>query len=440
VKGAQGGSGGDGGAGGDGGSADTTINGFTGTSKFGASLEAFAQGQGGGAGAAGAGGGEGGETSAGGTGGAGGDGGAATATISNSSVTDTTNVAIQILADSGAGAKGGAGGESGASLNFGVNGDETTVDIPDNPSGGASGAAIADLTGNSITGPIININLFVSTAAPAFGGAGVDDGPSSDTVNPDGSETIDNIGLPGPTGATGAMGTGSIDFTNNIVNVNTLHYTGDGVGVPNALTLDLTIDEATAAAPSLPNPIALDGAPGGNLEFSGNSFIGNGQSALNLFGAGSGVTIDLLDNTIAIAGSPNNAFSGFTTFDLATGDTVILGTVSRLVNGTTIAQVPVDEVTYYHVELPWHDLIHAEGVLAESWLDTGGRSNFSNRGGVLRLFPDFSAPVHTAGIWETRGYARLVTSGPELAAARALVNARAAAIAPAHPLKSIRTE
>lgn len=51
--------------------------------------------------------------------------------------------------------------------------------------------------------------------------------------------------------------------------------------------------------------------------------------------------------------------------------------IRYLENGTTVARAPVDEVTYYHVELESHDLLVAEGVPAESYLDTGNRADFS---------------------------------------------------------------
>src|SRR5262249_39303173 len=41
-----------------------------------------------------------------------------------------------------------------------------------------------------------------------------------------------------------------------------------------------------------------------------------------------------------------------------------------LVNGSSIIQVEaVEEVTYFHLELESHDVIHAEGALAESFVD-----------------------------------------------------------------------
>lgn len=104
----------------------------------------------------------------------------------------------------------------------------------------------------------------------------------------------------------------------------------------------------------------------------------------------------------------------------------VLIPVKYLINGTSIMQVSVDEVTYYHVELPRHDLLLAEGLPVESYLDTGDRSNFANSGDVLRLFPDFfDASSRVAALRGAHGCAPLVVCGPELAAVRTFVNAQA---------------
>jgi hypothetical protein len=58
----------------------------------------------------------------------------------------------------------------------------------------------------------------------------------------------------------------------------------------------------------------------------------------------------------------------------------ILVPVSALVNGITIARQPVSRVTYWHVELDTHDVILAEGLPTESYLDTGNRSSFRSSG------------------------------------------------------------
>jgi len=76
----------------------------------------------------------------------------------------------------------------------------------------------------------------------------------------------------------------------------------------------------------------------------------------------------------------------------------------HLVNGATITQAQKAAATYYHLELDRHDILLAEGMAAESYLDTG------NRGALY----------HEQG---RRGTCRtpcasVVTSGPKLAAIR----------------------
>ncbi len=59
--------------------------------------------------------------------------------------------------------------------------------------------------------------------------------------------------------------------------------------------------------------------------------------------------------------------------------------VRHLVNGRTIVQEPAAEVTYYHLELAAHDVILAEGLACESYLDTGNRAAFAGGGETCRL-------------------------------------------------------
>jgi hypothetical protein len=94
----------------------------------------------------------------------------------------------------------------------------------------------------------------------------------------------------------------------------------------------------------------------------------------------------------------------------------VLIPIRHLINGSTITQVQADHVTYYHIELSRHDVVLAQGLPAESFLDMRDGSNYANRPGPVRLYPDYSARM-----WEAFGCARLVVTGPELAAARAVV-------------------
>jgi hypothetical protein len=96
----------------------------------------------------------------------------------------------------------------------------------------------------------------------------------------------------------------------------------------------------------------------------------------------------------------------------------VLIPVKHLLNRTSIAQVPVSEVAYLHVELPTHDVLLAEGLPTESYLDTGDRATFGD--GRVRLLPD-----RAADLWESLGCAPLVVTGPRLAAVQRRIAERA---------------
>jgi hypothetical protein len=98
--------------------------------------------------------------------------------------------------------------------------------------------------------------------------------------------------------------------------------------------------------------------------------------------------------------------------------------VKYLINGTSIAQAPMRSVAYFHLELPQHDVVLANGLAVESYLDTGDRSTFANSGGVLSLYPDFASHIR-----EAAGCAPLIVTGPELDRMRRQLN-RIAATAP----------
>jgi T5SS/PEP-CTERM-associated repeat protein len=83
-----------------------------------------------------------------------------------------------------------------------------------------------------------------------------------------------------------------------------------------------------------------------------------------------------------------------------------------LMNGTTIRQIPVSRIVYHHIELTRHDVVLAEGLPVETYLDTGDRANFSG-GSVTALYPNFAART-----WEMAGCAPLVLTGERLAAVR----------------------
>ena len=66
--------------------------------------------------------------------------------------------------------------------------------------------------------------------------------------------------------------------------------------------------------------------------------------------------------------------------------------VMCLINGTTIAREPASAVTYWHVELDAHDILLAEGLAAESYLDWGDRPFFTEGSDHALHNPDFVVP------------------------------------------------
>ena len=57
-------------------------------------------------------------------------------------------------------------------------------------------------------------------------------------------------------------------------------------------------------------------------------------------------------------------------------------------NGASIRQeAGLSQAHYFHIELDRHDLLFADGLAAESYLDTGNRAMFANAGVPLVLHP-----------------------------------------------------
>ncbi len=100
----------------------------------------------------------------------------------------------------------------------------------------------------------------------------------------------------------------------------------------------------------------------------------------------------------------------------------VLIPVRYLIDGQQIVQLNRGTVTYWHVELDRHDVILADGLPVESYLDTGDRSNFVNGGDAIALYPDFSSRT-----WEAEACAPLVVTGPKVEAARLLIASSAQA-------------
>ncbi len=131
----------------------------------------------------------------------------------------------------------------------------------------------------------------------------------------------------------------------------------------------------------------------------------------------------------------------------------VLIPVRQLINGATIAQVEAGQITYFHVELEQHDVLLAEGLPAESYLDTGNRAMFENVGVRMALHPDFSggnqetrakdacAPLvvradQVEPIWR-RLAARAVASSQPISLANAATNSRLRLSAGGHEIKPV---
>jgi parallel beta-helix repeat protein len=102
----------------------------------------------------------------------------------------------------------------------------------------------------------------------------------------------------------------------------------------------------------------------------------------------------------------------------------VLIPVKYLINGRGIRQISVRQLTYYHVELPRHSVLLAEGLPAETYLDVGHRDNFQNNDGGIRLFADFSGDGPDIAILrEGEACAPFVVHGRELDAVRDAITA-----------------
>ncbi|MDQ2801248.1 MAG: Hint domain-containing protein, partial [Pseudomonadota bacterium] len=85
-----------------------------------------------------------------------------------------------------------------------------------------------------------------------------------------------------------------------------------------------------------------------------------------------------------------------------------------LVNDMTIVQErDAPSVHYFHFELDGHAVMLAEGMEAESYLDSGNRGFFANGGEAVVLYPEFSIEA-AQGDWTKRLCAPLVRCAAEV--------------------------
>lgn len=90
-----------------------------------------------------------------------------------------------------------------------------------------------------------------------------------------------------------------------------------------------------------------------------------------------------------------------------------------LINGRNITQAQAGQIEYFHIELDRHDVLFAEGLAAESYLDVGDRAVFENGGAVMTLFPDMADSDWASLMWESQGYAAIKLVGREVEAIKA---------------------
>lgn len=88
-----------------------------------------------------------------------------------------------------------------------------------------------------------------------------------------------------------------------------------------------------------------------------------------------------------------------------------------LANGASIARDDsISRAEYWHVELDRHDILLAEGLPAESYLDTGNRALFAGEAGKRALHPDLTGAPDTAAlnVWATHGAAPLLLDAGDI--------------------------
>lgn len=100
----------------------------------------------------------------------------------------------------------------------------------------------------------------------------------------------------------------------------------------------------------------------------------------------------------------------------------VLVPAGELVNDATIFQEEVEHVRYFHIELDSHDVLLAEGLPCESYLDDGNRASAVNATEFVQLYGRLDPKS-----WDD-ACAPLVAGGPQLVAIQQRLNARAEAL------------
>jgi hypothetical protein len=105
----------------------------------------------------------------------------------------------------------------------------------------------------------------------------------------------------------------------------------------------------------------------------------------------------------------------------------VLIPIKHLTNGVSVRQAGRDEIHYFHIELPRHEVILAEGLPVESYLDAGDRQVFDE--GVSDAQPLFGGLRHDLPLlWDGTAAATLCVTGPLVERVRASLARRAEAM------------
>ena len=150
-----------------------------------------------------------------------------------------------------------------------------------------------------------------------------------------------------------------------------------------------TSDGETAIEALAPgDPVATQGADG--IAFVPVKWIGHRRIDLTAHPRPDSVAPVLIQRDAFAANVPYRDLMVSPDHGILVGGTLICA--RQLVNGTTIRfERGLASVEYFHVELDTHAILMAEGLPAESYLDTGNRGFFANADLPLHLHPDLTS-------------------------------------------------
>jgi hypothetical protein len=146
-------------------------------------------------------------------------------------------------------------------------------------------------------------------------------------------------------------------------------------------------------------------APGGAVTNATSASVVGGTGGIKIAGG-----IGTIANYGSIAATGTGGFNGIGIYLKAGGS---------ITNAASASQMPCASATYWHVELASHDAIVAEGLAAETYLDTGNRADFANGGPTVTVHPTFADAV-----WRARACAPQLRHGDALRALQRRLAAR----------------